>query len=306
MARSLPLTPPAAGSLFAAPAGLWGSQCPAAPVPAPLRTSNWWVAMKKTTAILLVSVFAAAPAFAQAGFSGTWKADLSSVQTPQKPDVFMIKGGVYTCRSCAPAVMVRADGAFHHVTGHPYYDEESVKVVDARTVAFAQRLKGKAVGHSARTVSPDGKMLTFTFTDTSSPTGKIVTGSGTERRVGPAPAGAHAVSGSWRTDKYDNVSDAGLLVSYKLVGDMLQMSTPTGESYQAKVGGGAVPIHGDPAATMASIRRLGPATLQETDMRAGKPVGVTTMTLNRDGRTMSVVYEDKVLATRMAYKAVKQ
>jgi hypothetical protein len=262
--------------------------------------------MKKTTAILLVSAFAAAPAFAQAGFSGTWKADLSSVQVPQKPDVFMIKSGVYTCRSCVPAVTIKADGAFHRVTGHPYFDEESVKVVDARTVAFAQRLKGKPIGHSTTTVSPDRRTLTFAFTDTSSPTGKIVTGSGTERRIGPAVAGAHAVSGSWRTDKYDNVSDSGLIVAYRLIGDMLQMSTPTGQSYRAKVGGGAVPIHGDSAATMASVRRLGPATLQEIDTRAGKPVGVTTMTLNRDGRTMSVVYEDKVQATRMAYKAVKQ
>jgi hypothetical protein len=262
--------------------------------------------MKKTAAILLVSTFAAAPAFAQAGFSGTWKADLHSVQAPQKPDAFMIKNGVYTCRSCVPAVTIKADGAFHRVTGHPYYDEQSVKVVDARTVEFATRLKGKTVGHGTDTVSADGRTLTFAFTDTSSPNGQVVTGKGTEHRVGAAPAGTHAVSGAWRTDKYDNVSDAGLLVSYKLVGDMLQMTTPTGQSYQAKVGGGAVPIHGDPAATMAAVRRLGPTTLQEIDSRAGKPVAVTTMTLNRDGKTMSVVYEDKVQATRMAYKAVKQ
>jgi hypothetical protein len=262
--------------------------------------------MKKTTAILLVSAFAAAPAFAQAGFSGTWKADLSSVQAPQKPDVFMIKGGVYTCRSCVPAVTVKADGAFHRVTGHPYYDELSVKVVDAHTVESDNRLKGKLIGRGTNTVSADGRTLTFTFTDTSSPNGKVVTGKGTEHRVGPAPAGAHAYSGSWRTDKFDNVSDAGLLVTYKLVGDMLQMTTPTGQSYQAKIGGGAVPIHGDNAATMASVRRLGATTLQEIDTRAGKPVGVTTMTLNKDGRSMSVVFEDKVQATRMAYKAAKQ
>ncbi|HEX4738939.1 MAG TPA: hypothetical protein VH331_15410 [Allosphingosinicella sp.] len=262
--------------------------------------------MKKTTIVLLVSVFAAAPAFAQAGFSGTWKADLASVQTPQKPDVFMIKDGVYTCRSCVPAYTIKADGAFHPITGHPYYDEEAVKVVDARTVEFASRLKGKVVGRGTDTVSADGHALTFAFTDTSSPNGQVVTGKGIEHRVGPAPARTHAISGSWRTDKYDNVSDAGLLVSYKLVGDMLQMTTPTGQSYQAKVGGGAVLIHGDQAATMASIRRLGPTTLQEVDTRAGKPVGITTMTLNKDGKTMSVVYEDKVQATRMAYKAVRQ
>jgi len=262
--------------------------------------------MKKTAAILLVSAFAAGSAFAQAGFTGTWKADLHSVQAPQKPDVFMIKDGTYTCRSCVPAVTIKADGAFHRVTGHPYYDEQSVKVVDARTVEFATRLKGKLVGRGTDSVSADGRTLTFAFTDTSSPNGQVVTGKGTEHRVGPAPAGTHAVSGSWRTDKYENVSDAGLLVTYKLVGDVLQMTTPTGQSYQAKVGGPAVSIHGDPASTMASVRRLGPTTLQEIDTRAGKPVSVATMTLNRDGKTMSVVFEDKVQATRMAYKSVKQ
>ena len=262
--------------------------------------------MKMIAAALLASAFAASPALAQNGFDGTWKADLGSVRAPQKPDVFMVKGGVYTCSSCVPAVTLKADGAFHPVRGHPYYDEESVRVVDAHTIATAQRLRGKATGHSTNRVSADGKTLTFDFTDTSSPTGKVVTGTGTEIRVGPAPAGAHAISGSWRTEKYQNITDAGLLVTYRLAGDVLHMSTPTGQSYEARLGGGAVPIHGDPAATMASVRRLGPGTLQETDLRAGKPVGVATMTLARDGRTMDVVYEDKVQATRMAYRAVKQ
>jgi hypothetical protein len=262
--------------------------------------------VKQYAAALLVSALAASPALAQSAFDGTWKADLRSVQTPQKPDVFMVTNGVYTCRSCVPVVTLKADGAFHPVRGHPYYDEESVKVVDARTVAFAQRLKGKAVSHSTDTVSADGKTLTFAFTDTSSPTGKVVTGSGTERRVGPVPAGAHAVSGSWHAEKYQDVSDAGLLVTFKLVGDMLHMSTPTGQSYDARIGGGPVPIHGDPAATMAAVRRLGPATLQETDTRGGKPVSVTTMSLSGDGRAMNVVYEDRVQATRMTYKATKQ
>jgi hypothetical protein len=263
------------------------------------------IVKKVVAAALLVSAFAA-PALAQSGFDGTWKADLGSVHAPQKPDVFLIRGGVYTCRSCVPVVTLRADGAFHPLHGHPYYDEESAKVVGPRIVEFAQRLKGRTVDHSTGTVSADGKTLTFAFTDTSATNGKVVTGSVTERRVAPAPAGAHALSGSWRTDKYSDVSDAGLIVSYRLVGNVLHMSTPTGQSYEARVGGGAVPIHGDPAGTMSAVRRLGPATLQETDTRGGRIVGVATMTLSRDGRTMNTVYEDKVEATRMTYRSVKQ
>ncbi len=84
------------------------------------------------------------------------------------------------------------------------------------------------------------------------------------------------------------------------------MRDPTGESYQARIGGPAVPIHGDSAGTMIAVRRLGPATLQETSMRGGKTVSVTTMTLARDGKTMDVVNENKVQGTRMSYKSKKQ
>lgn len=262
--------------------------------------------MKKLTAILLVSAFAGTPAFAQAGFTGTWKADLHSLQASPKPDVFLLKGGVYTCRSCAPAYTIKADGAFHRVAGHPYYDEESVKVVDARTVEFSDRLKGKPVGSGSNTVSADGRTLTFTFTDTSSPNGQVVTGKGTEHRIAPAPAGAHAFSGSWRTDKIENVSDAGLTVTFKLAGNTLRMSDPTGHSYDARIGGPAVPLRGDSAGTMIAVRRLGPTTLQETGTRGGKTTSVTTMTLAKDGKTMNVVYENKVSGDRMSYKSVKQ
>ena len=44
---------------------------------------------------------------------GTWKADIDSIQFDQKPDEYLLKAGQYSCKSCASAYTVAADGAFH-------------------------------------------------------------------------------------------------------------------------------------------------------------------------------------------------
>lgn len=262
--------------------------------------------MKRLTAALLLSAFAVAPAFAQSPFDGTWKTDLSSLKAPEKPDVFAVRNGVYTCESCVPRVEVPADRADHAVAGHPYYDQLAVRVVDERTIRIAQRLKGKLMFVGESRVSPDGKTLALAFKDTSSPTGQVVTGHGIQHRVGAGPAGAHAASGSWKTDKFEGISEAGLVVTFKTAGDTIHMSTPTGQSYDARIGGPPVPVQGDPGHTMAAVNRLSATTLEETDTRAGKVVAVATMTVPPGGRTMSVTWDDRVQGTVTTYKATKQ
>lgn len=262
--------------------------------------------MKRFAAALLLTAFAAAPALAAGPFDGTWKTDLSTLQMPQKPDVFSVRNGIYTCDSCVPRVEVPADMASHPVTGHPYYDGIAVRVVDDRTIRIARRLKGKLMSVGEQKVSPDGKTLTFAFRDMGSPTGKAVTGHGVEHRVGPAPAGTHAISGSWKADKVQDVSEAGLTVSYRTAGDTVHMEAQTGESYDARIGGPAVPIQGDPVHTTVAVKRLSANSLQETDMRDGKVVGILTMTVEPGGRAMNVSWDDRVRGTVESYKARKQ
>jgi hypothetical protein len=256
--------------------------------------------------VLIAGAAAATPALAQSAFDGTWKTDLSTLQMPQKPDVFAVKNGVYTCESCVPRVEVPADAADHAVTGHPYYDQIAVRVVDDRTIRVAQRLKGKLMFVGESKLGSDGKTLAFSFRDTSSPTGKVVTGHGSEHRVGPAPAGTHAVSGSWKADKMQDVSEAGLVVTFKTAGDTIHMATPTGQSYDARIGGPAVPIQGDNARTMAAVKRISATTLAETDTRDGKVVGVMTMTVRPGTNMMEVTWDDRVQGTVQTYKAHKQ
>ena len=261
---------------------------------------------KSATALACAAALAATPAFARSPFDGSWKADPASIQWPSKPDIYVVQGGVYSCRSCLPAFTIPADGAFHAVLGQPYFDQQSVRVVDSRTVAIVQRKSGRQVGESLSTVSPDGRTLSYRFRDTSSPTGKIVAGSGAAERVGSGPAGAHAISGSWRQSKLDAISPEARRVSLRLDDGILHLSAPTGIAYDARIGGPPVPIRGDLAATLAAVRQVGPATLVETDTRGGRIVCVTTMTLQPSGRAMTVTFEDKVQAATTRYTAHRE
>ena len=209
---------------------------------------------------------AAAPGSAQAaGIDGTWKADLSSVQIEQKPDQLLLQNGQFSCATCTPPLTVAADGAMHAVTGRPYADQISVKVDDDHNVTRTAQKNGKTSGETKYSVSADGKTLTISFTDSSVANAKPVTGSYTETRVADAPAGAHAISGSWKLDKYNNVSDEGLTVTFRTDGDMLHMSSPVGTSFDAKLDGTDTPIKGDVGGTTASVKKLADAAI------AGQP-----------------------------------
>ncbi len=258
-----------------------------------------------TTSENMASGNAAAPAAAATGIDGTWKADLSSVQINQKPDQLMLKAGQFSCATCTPPLTIAADGAFHAVTGRPYSDQISIKVDDDHNVTWTSKKGGRDVGQTKYSVSGDGKTLTVSFTDSSIPNAKPVTGSLTETRVADAPAGAHAISGSWKLDKYNNVSDEGLTVTYKVDDGTLHMSSPAGTSYDAKLDGSDTPIKGDLGGTTASVKKLGDNSYQETDKRDGKAVNVTTFTVGADGK-LNVVGEDKLAGSTIKYNANRQ
>lgn len=232
----------------------------------------------------------AAASAGAATIDGTWKADLSTMKVDSKPDQFLLKGGQFSCPTCTPPLTVAADGAMHPVTGRPYADAISVKVDDDHTVTRTGQKAGKTTSTGKYSVSADGKTLTITFEDDTGT--KPVTGSLTETRVAPAPAGAHAISGSWQQDKPPtSVSDEGLTTTFKLDGNVLHMTSPTGQSYDATIGGPDVPIKGDIGGTTAAVTKSGDS-LVETDKRDGKVVSVTTMTPGSDGK-LHVVNEDK-------------
>lgn len=243
---------------------------------------------------------------AQSVFDGTWKGDLGSVKFPQKPDEYLLKDGVYHCKTCAPPIQVKADGQDQKVAGHPYFDAMNIKVVDDRTIEEVDKKNGKTVATSKTWVSPDGNTLMFEFTDSSATNADPVTGKGSETRVSKGPAGSHAISGSWRMAKIESMSENGLTVSYKVTGDSLTMSTLNGQGYTAKLDGTEAPYKGDPGTTSVCVKKINDHELEETDKRDGKVISVARVTVSTDGKTMNIAVDDKLHGTHSEFTATKQ
>jgi hypothetical protein len=234
--------------------------------------------------------------------NGTWKTDLVSIKIDSRPDQYLLKGGQFSCPTCTPQIAVAADGAFHPVD-RPYADHMSVKVDDDHNVTRTNQKGGKTTFQQKFSVSADGNTLTSTFNDTSGT--KPVTGTFVETRVAPAPAGAHAISGSWKPQRPTNISDEGLTVTISADNDMLHVRSPAGQSYDAKLDGTETPVKGDIGGTMASVKKLGPGSYQETDKRRGKVTDVITMTVGADGK-LSFKDENKLDGSTTTSVANKQ
>ncbi len=242
---------------------------------------------------------------AQSVFDGTWKFGLDTAKFPTKPDEYLLKDGMYHCKTCVPPVEVKADGQDQKVSGHPYYDTVNIKVMDDRTIEEADKKNGKTVITVKTWVSADGNTLMFEFSDSSATTGEPVTGKGQETRVAKGPVGSHAISGSWRMEKMNTLSENAMSVTYKVSGDSLTMSNPTGQSYTAKLDGTEAPFKGDPGTTTVSVKKIGPNTMEETDKREGKVIAVLRMMVSADGKTMKVLVDDKLRGTHGEFTATK-
>ncbi len=254
--------------------------------------------------LLALVLLASATLFGQSPFDGTWMTKLDTAKFPTKPDQFSLKNNMYECLTCVPKIAVKADGTDQKVTGHPYYDTIAVHVQNASSVEIIEKKDGKVMYTDTATVSADGNTLNDKFTDTTGT--QPVTGEVTSTRVKPGPAGSHALSGSWRTSKVDNISNNGLTVTYQGTAEGLKMSDPNGNSYDAKFNGKDYPIQGDPGHTMVSLKRIGDDTIEETDKRNGKIVGISRMTLSKDGKSIEVEYTDKQHNTKTSFTMEKQ
>jgi hypothetical protein len=259
----------------------------------------------KTAVIIPLILAAAAPALAASPFDGTWKTDLKTIKFDPKPDQYLLARGIYKCITCIPPIDVPADGKFHPITGHDYADAFAVKVDGPRGITTMAKRGGKLVGTSTMTISPDGKTVTYAYSDTAD-NGVKTTGSSTAMRVAAAPAGAHMISGSWKAVAAESASASGTSMTIKLADGTLAMSAPTGETYAAKLGGPAVLQQNDPGKTMIRVRQLGPNRIVEEDSRHGKLVSTFDMTLAPGGRTMMVASTDKRDNTTAKFTMVRQ
>ncbi|HTZ84730.1 MAG TPA: hypothetical protein VMB66_16135 [Candidatus Acidoferrales bacterium] len=242
---------------------------------------------------------------AQSQFDGTWKIDMNSVQLPKKPDVLLLQNGMYECKSCVPPISIKADGTDQKVTGHPYFDTMSMKVIDDHNVEGTTKRDGKVVGTEMDSISADGNTLDVSWTDSGQPSGGTQSGHYTSKRVAKGPAGANLLSGSWRGEKAAASSDA-ITWTYKVNGNELTMTNPTGQSYTAKLDGTEAPYKGDPGTTGVSLKMLGKDTLEETDKREDKIISISKMTVASDGKSAKIVVDDTLHGTQVRATAMKQ
>lgn len=254
-------------------------------------------------AALLMPVVAAA----QSLLDGTWKIDTSNVSFPKKPDVFLLQNGMYSCKTCTPPISVKADGTDQSVSGIPYIDTIAIDVVNDHEIKETDKKNGNVVGNATTTISPDGKTLSFEFTDSSNTNGgPPVTGKGEETRAAKGPSGSHAISGSWRPLKMDSMSDNATAVTYKTDGNQLTMSNPTGQTYTAKLDGTEAPMKGDPGISSVQVKMVGKNTLEETDKRDGKVITVFKMTVGADGKTARATVRNLQNNTTTGFAMAKQ
>ena len=230
-------------------------------------------------------------ALAAGPFDGTWVWDVSSVQIPDRPDVYLVAQEMYTCKSCVPEVTAKTDGADHPVTGNSYADSIAVSIVSPQVIKATYKKDGKVTGVDVMTVSGDGKSLKEDYEDHSeSAPSSFHTLS---KRVAAAPSGAHALSGSWQTTKFDSVSDNATTFTVKVMNEGMSFYDMKGTGYDAKFDGKDYPMTADIGHTMVSVKRLDERTFEETDKRDGKIESVFRMTVSPDGKTAQYVIEDR-------------
>lgn len=240
----------------------------------------------------LIGLGLPAAALAQSSLDGTWKGDTNSYRQ-DKPDVYLVQNGIFRCGTCLIRSDIKADGQDHPVSGNPYYDTVSVRLVDAHTVEKASKKAGKVVHADKYVTSADGNAMTWEYVDRSSDSGATTTAQYAYRRVAPGPAGSQSLSGAWQFTHTIHASDNGLQVTYATKGDVLSMSSPTGLSFSAKLDGSFARYFGDPGQDSISMKRVSDKVYKEIDKLGDKVIGTATFTVSADNKTLTIVFDDK-------------
>jgi hypothetical protein len=169
---------------------------------------------------------------------------------------------------------------------------QRVTVVTPNTVERVGMKDGKVVFRSTLTISNDGKTLTNQYVGHPAGSAQEVTGTETLSRVGMPEERGHALSGAWKPEKWNSVSDNGLTFTYSLTGDGIVYQASTGESYDAKFDGKDYPFHGDPGTTSVALKKIDDHTFEETYKRNDEVVGSAQMTIASDGKVLTIVSQD--------------
>jgi hypothetical protein len=240
------------------------------------------------------------PAVAAPGFSGRWIADLASQKLPDHPDVYLVKGGQYLCRSCSPPRSYPADGKPHAVPGDPEISSEAVTILGPRSIR-TRIVAPSLVRETVMTVAADDRTATYVSLDRRPGVSGVLRTRYLARRVAAAPRGANKVSGSWQGVAYLEVPRQVRTIELQIAAGHFAYRTPTGVSYSAVIGGGRARVHGPYKGVMtAEVRRAGANMLVETRRQDGRLLFERRFRLSGDGRSLEISTRDAATGTTFA------
>ena len=244
--------------------------------------------MKATSLLLLALCLYSSNARSQSPFDGTWIIDTGKNENlvSEKPRALSVADGMFR----EADRQLKADGSDQKVPATGYWDTVSVRIVDDRTVEIVSKKAGKPMFTETDTVSTDGNTLTQVMKDTTE--AEAVTFESDFRRIAAAPAGAHAVSGSWQVFKQSR-SENSTVIKYKCTSQGFTAETPLGEKLEAKFDGKLYEMQDDPGHTMVSVKLLNPYTVEQTNVREGKVVFIVTLEVTTDGQTIHATSKSK-------------
>lgn len=257
-----------------------------------------------SAAILVVAALSPARSAAQSPFDGTWRIILSQSRFSPKPIVIFLSGGWYHCTSCNPQIDVRANGADQPVLGQAF-DTISVREISAKSIQIVTKKSNGVMTEQTSTASNDGRTLTVKSAMHPAGGGPVILTEITACRVGFAPAGINPASGSWRIARISR-SENAMLISYRLNGDEVTVTHPTGETFTARFDGSDYPVRNARSYSTVSLRRIDKNTIQQTGKRDDMIVAVTKMIVSADGKRMTIVDNSPLTDRTSTYIAVKQ
>lgn len=247
--------------------------------------------------LLLLSLLPVA-AFAKDPFEGTWKARMDSFKTTGAPDVFELKDGMFSCKSCAPPYSIKADGMMQKAPANAYRDMVSFKSTGPSSAEWSVQKAGKPISKIELSVSADGKVMTRDATNYVGTTPTMF--KGTAKRVAAAAPGSHAISGSWENDTLSSASPAALTTEIMATPNGLKY-TSNGTTVDAKFDGKQYETMGDPGHTMVTLKRINDHEIEETDQSDGKVTDVVHWKASSDGKTISFTDVDKLHNTTTTF-----
>lgn len=250
----------------------------------------------KLAVALACIVFVSAAAHARSPFDGNWAADLDT-QSGLPTDIYLVRDGQYSCKSCEPPRSYPADDKLRPVADDPDKTSEAVRIVSPREIVT--RIVGSAlIRTTTMKVAPDGRTATYVSIDHRPGIAATLRTEYLARRTAPASSGANAVSGTWQGVRYITVPTELRTTTLRLDGDKLSYSTPLGTTFTATLGGDFVPVHSAHSANVqVAVRRTGPQQIEEHVKQDGKDVLARTFTISPDGRSMETASTDLINGT---------